>query len=245
MRTVHETEALRPSDPVPKHHSSNPQNKAQRIRLTLKGLAPAPAPSNGDNMAAAKDPLSAIKSNPSNPVSPSIPPLASALDTDYDHHNVTYAGGPAPEDWTPHFPPDVHFSAAELALPPSELLRLLRRQLHWAAGDAEALRRDVEARDRARRDEWVAKELVLENLLEAEMATAERRRARKGARPASYEEEEARLKMRADVAPAKRLQLVAGEEGGLPWWRERDGAKGGSEGLPILGEREGEASGPA
>jgi hypothetical protein len=35
MRTVHETEALRPSDPVPKSHSSAPQ-RFQRLKLTMK-----------------------------------------------------------------------------------------------------------------------------------------------------------------------------------------------------------------
>lgn len=42
MRTVHETEALRPSDPIPRNHSQA-QIKVQRLKLTMK-----PRQSNGD-----------------------------------------------------------------------------------------------------------------------------------------------------------------------------------------------------
>src|SRR5690242_21618313 len=82
MRTVHETEALRPSDPVPKHHSSNPSNKFQRLKLVLTNEAKRPSESKGST------PASPASLHPA-PASSSHP-TAAAPDADHTHNNITY-----------------------------------------------------------------------------------------------------------------------------------------------------------
>src|SRR4051794_20236007 len=108
MRTVHETEALRPSDPVPKHHSSNPSNKFQRLRLVLN--------------------QSRTQEKGSTPASPSSHPPNSATvpgnpDMEYAHNNIMYmqdlASPNAPT--MVQFPPDLNFTDQELSLPAPEL----------------------------------------------------------------------------------------------------------------------------
>ena len=132
MRTVHETEALRPSDPVPKHHSSNPSNKFQRIKLVLSNEAKRPSESKG-----------------STPASPSSlhPPPSSTLqpshgDADHVNNNITYiqdlASPGAPT--MVQFPPDLSFTPAELALPADKLFLSLRRTLQFATEEGDALR---------------------------------------------------------------------------------------------------------
>jgi hypothetical protein len=96
MRTVHETEALRPSDPVPKHHSSNPSNNKQRIRLIL----------NANDKKLDKGSTPGSPASHSHPPSAPIPPPPS--DVDYAHNNVIYiqdlAAPSAPT--MVQFPPD-------------------------------------------------------------------------------------------------------------------------------------------
>lgn len=203
MRTVHETEALRPSDPVPKHHSSNPSNKFQRIKLVLseakrhaeKGSAPASPSSHPPNSATA--PLSA--------------------DAEYAHNNVVYmqdlASPSAPT--MVQFPPDVAFTPHELALPAPDLFRLLRRQLHWATQEGERLRAEAEALEKKRKEEWAAKELLMENIMEAELATTRRKRIDAGL---AHEPEHMAL-LAKDVAPSKKLNIEP-KAGKMPWWRE-------------------------
>ncbi|EAT85469.2 hypothetical protein SNOG_06818 [Parastagonospora nodorum SN15] len=205
MRTVHETEALRPSDPVPKHHSSNPSNNKQRIRLILnanekkpeKGSAPASPASH---------------SHPTN--SAPIPP---ASDVDYAHNNVTYiqdlAAPGAPT--MVQFPPDIVFTERELSLPAPELFQLLRRQLQWAQQESEQLRAEADALEKVRKEEWEAKELLVENLMEAQVATERRQRVERG-EPEDYEGMDA---VEQDVAPARALPIKP-KDGKLPWWRD-------------------------
>jgi hypothetical protein len=227
MRTVHETEALRPSDPVPKHHSSNPQNKAQRLRLTLKGLAPSGL-SNGD-MLSTKDPMSAVKSNASNPVSPSLPPNIPSAEMEYEHSNVTFipkADGPRAYDL--QFPPDIHFTPEELNLPPSDLIRLLRRQIQWSLADGEDLRKEVEKLELQRKKEWEAKELLLENYIEAEFAVEEKKLQLGLLKVTSVEQMDARMAVKGDILPSKKLTFQGEKQ---PWWRE-SGAVEGAAGVP-------------
>lgn len=207
MRTVHETEALRPSDPVPKHHSSNPSNNKQRLKLVLnfeakkqeKGSAPA-SPS--------------AHSHPPN--SATVPP-AQVSDADYAHNNVIYlqdlASPNAPT--MVQFPPDIDFSPEELRLPAPELFKLLRRQLHWANQDSEELRAEAERLERQRKEEWEAKELLVENLMESRAADYERRRMEQGL-PAELE---GFPLVQEDVAPSKQLRIQP-KNGKLPWWRD-------------------------
>jgi hypothetical protein len=219
MRTVHETEALRPSDPVPKHHSSNPQNKSQRVKLTFKGLAEkaAAGAANGHEPVVKSE---APKSNASAPASPMTgPTIGPPGDFEYEHNNIIHLPAPIGSslEYTLHFPDDVKFTDEELALPPAQLIRLLKSQLQWAMQDGEELRKEVDELDARRKREWTAKELVLENTLEADLATYERRMAAKGI---VLGEDDAIMvrAQREDAGPAMGLEITGGEK--LPWWRE-------------------------
>jgi hypothetical protein len=204
MRTVHETEALRPSDPVPKHHSSNPSNNKQRIRLILNS---------GD-----KKPEKG--STPASPSSHSHPPNSAAAppasDADYAHNNVIYlqdlANPNAPT--MVQFPPDISFTDRELSLPAPELFQLLRRQLQWAQQDSDELRAQAEVLEKQRKGEWEAKELLVENLMEAQFITHRRQRAERGER-----EDEVLDLVEDDIKASKALPIHP-KNGKLPWWRE-------------------------
>ncbi|KAF2463197.1 uncharacterized protein BDR25DRAFT_116034 [Lindgomyces ingoldianus] len=223
MRTVHETEALRPSDPVPKHHSSNPLNKFQRLKLVLgdkarhqqdKGSTPASPSSHPPNSAGAAS---------------TQPP---STDTEYSHNNVMYmqdlASPNAPA--MVQFPPDMNFTPHELSLPAPDLFRLLRRQLHWATQEGEQLRAEAEVLEKKRRDEWVAKELILENLMEAELAQTKRQCMEK--EKEILDEPESIGLLEEDVAPSKFLEIKPKADR-LPWWREEEWLKRLVEGKDV------------
>ncbi len=144
MRTVHETEALRPSDPVPKHHSASMQ-KPQRIKLICSTKPPDQQRQHVDGEGL-DDELTA-----------------------YDTTDMDTDGRPLPVF---EYPDDVRFTSEELAQRPDQLFRLLRRQVHWAEQESRDLRGECEALELRRKEEWYAKELVLANLMEAELATA-------------------------------------------------------------------------
>ncbi|KAF9740750.1 hypothetical protein PMIN06_003204 [Paraphaeosphaeria minitans] len=200
MRTVHETEALRPSDPVPKHHSSNPSNKFQRIKLVLseekrsteKGSTPASPSSHPPNSA-------------------TLPPT---VENDHSNDNIVYIQDPVTNETMVQFPPDVAFTPAELSLPADMLFRRLRRQLLWATQDGEALRVESEALEKQRKDEWAAKELLVENIMEGELECAKRRLVESG-----QDEPDHFAQLEADVVPSKKLRIQP-KDGKFPWWRE-------------------------
>ena len=128
MRTVHETEALRPSDPIPRNHSAA-QLKPQRLKLIVNAK----------------------------------PPESNLDAVDQDSTNYTAPSG---------YPADIQFTEEELALPPSQLFRLLRRQLHWSEEEGRELKDEVQALEVKRKEEWQAKELILTNVAECELAKA-------------------------------------------------------------------------
>jgi len=211
MRTVHETEALRPSDPVPKHHSSNPTNKVQRLKLVLN--------SDAKKLSNEKGSTPASPSSHAHPTTNATIPPASASDADYAHNNVMYLQDLV----SPHapkivqFPPDIDLAPDELTLPAPDLFRLLRRQLHWATQEGERLRAEAEVLEKQRKEEWEAKELLLENLMEAQVASELRRRAEAGL-PQDFEGFQ---QVQADIVPAKQLPYSL-RNGKLPWWREEE-----------------------
>ncbi len=209
MRTVHETEALRPSDPVPKHHSSNPSHRVQRLRLTFNKTGGGPTSqgqSGSDNGLGDDAGMAAAAADPNNVTfEPVQQPKGSATAASPSRRII--------------FPPDMQFTPAEAALPADELFRLLRRQHAWAEADGAGLKREVQRLEEERHREWMAKELVLENVIEAELETAELRAARKkGAGVSAFlgEDDRVRSRMRKDVELAKGLEPVGGE----PWWRK-------------------------
>ncbi|KAF1837595.1 hypothetical protein BDW02DRAFT_595426 [Decorospora gaudefroyi] len=211
MRTVHETEALRPSDPVPKHHSSNPTNNKQRLKLVLNNEAKKLP---HDKASTPGSPAS--HSHPPNSAAP--PPQAPTSEADYAHNNIVYlqdlASPNAPT--LVQFPPDIAFTPEELRLPAPELFNLLRRQLRWATQEGEQLRAEAEQLERQRQEEWQAKELLFENYMEAQAATERRRRIERD----MPEDAEGWQAVENDVAPSKALPIPP-KEGKLPWWRQQ------------------------
>jgi len=142
MRTVHETEALRPSDPVPKNYSSIPP-KPQRLKLIVNAKPRSRSENNDDT---------------------EIEDEATIYNTENEIEGLP----PAPFT----YPPDVQFTEEELALPPDQLYRLLRRQIHWSEEERAELRGEVAALEGQKNKEWLNKELVLANVMEAELANA-------------------------------------------------------------------------
>ena len=144
MRTVHETEALRPSDPIPRNHSAA-QAKPQRLKLIMNRKPPAGERSNGDG---------------------------GDVDDDATIYSNTDADGETQVALPFEYPPDTRFTEEELVMPPNELFRLLRRQVYWSEEEHQELRDEVEALETKRKEEWQAKELVLANVMEVELAKA-------------------------------------------------------------------------
>jgi hypothetical protein len=202
MRTVHETEALRPSDPVPKHHSSNPSNNKQRLKLILNA---------GDGKKPEKGSTPASPSSHSHPTIAPPPP-----DVDYAHNNVIYLQDLAiPNAPTMvQFPPDITFTDRELAMPAPDLFQYLRRHFQFVQQESDELRAQADLLEKQRKEEWEAKELLFENLMEAQVATERRERADRG-----EPEDEAFDAVAHDAIPARALPIKP-KNGKLPWWRE-------------------------
>lgn len=205
MRTVHETEALRPSDPVPKHHSSNPSNKFQRLRLTIKS-------SNGTGGPGSD------KSAPASPAAILSLPYSGPLDDSYENLNMVWVQGPPGKPYVKRYPRDIRWSEEEEMMEPADLLQHLQYQLVWASEASDALKKELDVLEAERRDEWVAKELLLENVMEAEVATLEERYARRPPREEDEGELDVLREMVEQARGAKALGLSEGKHG-APWWR--------------------------
>lgn len=132
MRTVHETEALRPSDPVPKNHSQSlvgsgngtgPNGGLKRIKLIVN---------NGDK------PRSAISDPPPLPTN-QIKNEDGEGEIDVD--SMPFEMPISLE----YYPTDISVQLDEndLSLPPSQWFRLLRRQVHWAEQEGKQLEKDL------------------------------------------------------------------------------------------------------
>jgi hypothetical protein len=160
MRTVHETEALRPSDPVPKH---------QQAAGGGGGSGPGGAP--GNKVPRIKLKLSQPKDEDQHPQPGEQRPASTSTSTALDDPTITlddiddidlpeFAG----QDTT-----DIGFEDRELALRPRELYRLLRRQIHWAEKEGQHLREEWEGIRPKRKQAWVEKEAVLDDLIHTEL----------------------------------------------------------------------------
>jgi hypothetical protein len=147
MRTVHETEALRPSDPIPK--SMQPLIKSgTRLKLVIKQPQ-----AQQESQAQSPGPKRDL------PSYPEFPNLSSASDIE----QLTPLSG------------DFGFTSDELAHGPKDLWRLLRRKLHWVEEESDALRRECEMLEAIREKEWVEKELLLNQVIENEIDWHKRR----------------------------------------------------------------------
>ncbi|KAH0544966.1 hypothetical protein FGG08_000892 [Glutinoglossum americanum] len=154
MRTVHETEALRPSDPVPKHHLNPP--KIQRLKLILSSKPP--ENNSGEEVDAEFDDSATV---------------ITSTDVDGAASITHTTNGYDP------YPTDLQFTEEENAMSPKELFRLLRRQVHWAEEEHQELETEVAALEEKRKKEWLQKELLLLNTIESEIEWNTRRKAAK------------------------------------------------------------------
>ena len=199
MRTVHETEALRPSDPVPRGHTGGISNGSisisngtkTRIKLLLSSGP------NGEKRA------SVIGELPPLPTKHSIAHLgiktedmkldssdeSEELVDGVDIDSVPFTIPLAPD----YYPPDIWetMDDYERNLPPSQYFRLLRRQIKWAEHDDAQLHKeltdlrsmaedvhgnllkkgtgDEKGADENRKYEWQQTDRILDAVLRAEV----------------------------------------------------------------------------
>lgn len=134
MRTVHETEALRPSDPIPKNHTGGPlgagvggNGNLKRIKLVFGQKEKISRPGLGTGEL---PPLPA-----SRPANGTTNGHAAEIETDID--SVPFG----PLDDPSYYPDEMRHACSdyELTLPPSQLYQVLRRQLRWAQRESEQL----------------------------------------------------------------------------------------------------------
>lgn len=206
MRTVHEPEPPRTSatNANPIDAATGQPKKGPKIRLT-----------NGKGGAG-----SASKDTATD---------GAVFDLSHDNDNIVYLSAYHPITGQPGFmityPPDIAFSQFESEIPADQLMRLLRRQLHWAQQESEELKAEIEMLEGIRREEWIKKDLLLDNVRDAELAVGKAR---------GYVQDGLANDMERDIETAKGLKW-SGEE---PWWRKGD--DGADEGGDA--DVEGEAS---
>ncbi|KAL8830465.1 MAG: hypothetical protein Q9170_005718 [Blastenia crenularia] len=146
LRTVHETDNLKPSDPVPKGHSST--QKPQRLKLVFNSKPP-------------------LSENNDGPLSPYQNDIKEELADQDDDATLPRTGSPSP------MPENLNWAEDELNLSPHELYRLLRRKVHWAEHKVNAdLKAQCERLEAKKMEEWQRKELAFANWAEAELALA-------------------------------------------------------------------------
>lgn len=99
-------------------------------------------------------------------------------------------------------------------MPRDQLLRLLRRQIKWAEGDNAALAKEVQEAEKQLRQEWLDKELLVENLLESELMNG----LKKGTMKNEIWLEGQRKQLDDEDLDAAAKLPIHGDK--LPWYRE-------------------------
>lgn len=195
MRTVHETEALRPSDPVPRGHTGGISNGGngtlKRIKLVMgssgdkKGSVIAELPP----LPMKQDAAHIKREDAISEGADEIEDPENAIDIDSLPFQL-----PVSEDY---YPPDVYeqMDEYEKALPPSQFFRLLRRQIHWAEEESAELNKELESvratvedaegrlvrggltgderdSDRRRKMDWAKTDALLDDVIKAEVNRA-------------------------------------------------------------------------
>lgn len=192
MRTVHEPEQIKgaPNDPA-----TNGKKPPSKLKMSNGALFSGRLPPGEPGPTQDED---------GNPVAPS----GSNENIEYmpAHHPITGQPG-----FMITYPPDIHFTAWESSIPADQLVRLLRRQVHWAQKEGSALKGELAELERIRTEEWGLKDILLEGVLEAELSRAEKDGLLRDV------DERVLQQMEADVEPAKRLEWT----GGTPPWRRR------------------------
>lgn len=150
MRSVHETDTMRPSDSKSANAGSlgsvvgTPVAKLQRIRLKL--------------------------SQPKEPATEPEHPHESILST-ATTTTTTLPSEAADTDETsiPEFGPELGFDDHELSMHPRDLYRLLRRQIFWAEKDATQLRAEWDELRPKREQAWLEKEAIFDDVIDGEL----------------------------------------------------------------------------
>lgn len=146
MRSVHETDTMRPIDSISKVHGTpasttgTPASKLQRIRLKLTQP---------------REP--GTESEPHTEAITIVPAPITAETHDPEETSM------------PEFGPELDFDASELSLPPRDLYRLLRRQIAWAGKEATQLQAEWETIRPQRERAWREKEAIFDDLIDAEI----------------------------------------------------------------------------
>lgn len=139
MRTVHENEALRPTESTSKHHTAG-------------------AAGSGSAATSAKPPRIKLKL--------SQPSKEGSHDSE---KNELSNGSKDLNSAIQEFGPELGFDEHELSLDPEQLCRLLRRQIHWAEQEALQLNRNWNVIEPQRKEAWKEKELIFDDVLDAEL----------------------------------------------------------------------------
>lgn len=153
MRTVHETEALRPSDPVPKSMQST-ATPASTIAKSSGGTSK----------------LKIIIKTPQSHASGADD--ATETERSGGDDGQLYGDDPMTALTAEH-----GFTDTELALPYPRLFRLCNRQLGLAAEETAQLQRDYKQWEDAYAEVWHEKEALLAQVIQSEATWHERRRA--------------------------------------------------------------------
>jgi len=141
MRTVHETEALRPSDPVPKSmQAGGPAGKSSKLKIIIKT------------------------------------PQSHAAGQD-DAVDDGSAGDEHMADMLTPMTQDQGFSTEELEMPLERLCKLCRLQVKWAEEDGEQLRKECKQWEDLYKNEWLEKEVLLDQVVQREQDWHSRRKA--------------------------------------------------------------------
>ena len=178
-RTVHEIHDHSPKDkdrkqfdqgtPLSQKASPAPastkEKPPQRLKLILSSTKNANAEKEREREKAEASRMSSPTATPKSPVSPS-------------QRDAVF--GPIPHDCL------TRLSHDERSMPRKDLYRLLRRQIAWATRESAELEQENAAAEKTRLKEYMAKELVLENLLEVEFSRTYKRDERKRARKGDY-----------------------------------------------------------
>lgn len=175
MRTVHETEALRPSDPVPKSHQSHPQNIANTayadalFRRQSKAIGNGGA--NGDGSFRVMQ-----LTTPTTPPPSLFPATANGLFSTRNSHNNNASQDSdsemengAPDLRKSYYSASGPYSPDETHRPPRELYHYLKQKLKWVQQAHDDLQKELEVFTNRRREAWVKKELLLERCLQMEL----------------------------------------------------------------------------
>ena len=107
------------------------------------------------------------------------------------------------------YPPDIAFTAWESSIPADDLMRLLRRQLHWAKKEHEELKAECTNLEQMRKEEWRQGDMLLEGVMESELA--------RGAMQGLLDSVDAQVKEQMEQATAASREREW--SGGEPAWR--------------------------